>query len=293
MPAFGRFVLFFFLVFLGSCSYFRQHEPYGGDLPVVRHLEPVQRELEAADSVSAHVLLTDIGQVAYGGVDAPLWRLAYRPFQPGLKHALVLSGTHGDEVAGVFYALKLVDTLANSPETYSRWDADIFPIVNPWGWVYGVPFNPKGVDIGSDFATFDSSEARLIRRFLREKQYDLVVDLREDPGATGFSIRQYGLQDNAVAEKIIRRLRASGYAIELDSGAMRLKPKDGIIDVPMWRLKLMRLFRQLTMAGYLRQNVSNTVFTVQTPAVVPLSDRIAMQQIAMETLFTEYGAQEK
>ena len=293
MPALGRFVLFLFLLFLGACSYFRQHQPYAVDRPVVRDLGSVQRELQAADSASAHVLLTEIGQVSYEGFDAPIWRLAYRPFQPGLNHALILSGIHGDEVAGVFYLLKLADTLASSPAAGARWDVDIIPIVNPWGWVTSVPYNPNGVDIGWDFATFDSSEARLIRRFLREKRYDLVIDLREDPGATGFSIWQYGLPDDTAAEKIISRLRASGYSIEHSSVAMFLKPKDGIVDAPMWGLKLMRLFRQLSIAGYIRQNVSHTVLTVQTPAVAPLSDRIAMQQIAVEALFTEYGAPKK
>ncbi len=288
MPAFGRFVLVFFLLFIGACSYFRQHQPYAADLPLVRDLESVRRELQSADAASAHVLLTEIGQVAYGGFDAPLWRLAYRPFQPGLKHALVLSGIRGSEEAGVAYVLKLADALAEAPEMAAGWDLDIVPIVNPWGWAHGVPFNPNGVDIAEDFATFDSSEARIMRRFLREKNYDLAIELREDPDAAGFAIWQYGHETDAAAEKIIRRLRASGYPIEDGSGAMFFGTNGGIVETPLWRLKLMRLFRQLSFAGYIRRNVSRTVVSVRTPASAPLSERIAMQQIAMETLFTEY-----
>ena len=102
------------------------------------------------------------------------------------------------------------------PEAATLYDADILPLANPWGWVHGVGASPNGVDIEWDFANFDSHESRIIRRFLREKRYDLVIDLREDLEATGFYIWQYGLDSSAASERIVGDLRAQGYPIEAD-----------------------------------------------------------------------------
>jgi hypothetical protein len=290
VPAFRGFALLLLSFLIGACSYVRLPEPHRPDRPRVRDLAPVHRELQAADAASAHVLVTEIGQIQHSGYEAPIWRLVYRPFRPGLKRALLLSGIHGDEMAGIDYILKLVDTLARSPAAGAGWDMDIIPIVNPWGWVHSVPYNPRGVDVGWDFAAFNSAEARLIRRFLREKNYDLVVDLREDPAAAGFYIWQYGLKDDTVSRRIISKLQASGYPIEHGAGAMLIQPSNGIIATPMWGLSLMGRFRQLPLGGYIRQNAASAVFTVETPSVLPLAERSAMQQIAVEALFAEYGA---
>ena len=150
--------------------------------------------------------------------------------------------------------------LATSPLSAALYDADILPLVNPWGWVHGVGASPNGVDIEWDFASFDTHESRIVRRFLREKRYDLVIDLREDPEATGFYIWQYGLDATATSERIVGDLRAKGHPIEADVRRLLLKPRNGIIAAPMWGLTLMRLFDQLTLSGYIRQNTSYVVF---------------------------------
>jgi hypothetical protein len=57
----------------------------------------------------------------------------------------------------------------------------------------------------------------------------------------------------------------------------------------MWGLTILRLSRQLTLAGYVRRNVSDLVFAVVTPSQRPLAERVAMQRIAVEMLLSEYG----
>jgi hypothetical protein len=52
-------------------------------------------------------------------------------------------------------------------------------------------------------------------------------------------------------------------------------------------LAFWRLTRQLTIAGYMRRNVSSGVFSIVTPARLPLQDRIAMQRAAVEALLAE------
>jgi predicted deacylase len=206
-----------------------------------------------------------------------------------LKQVLILAGIHGNETAGVSYVAQLIQGLTRPPGPPTTYDMDVIPIVNPWGYVHNLPFNCNGVDIGLDFTDFDSHEARVVRRFLRDKRYDLVLDLREDPEADGFCIWQYGLDDAGASGRMVSRVQAAGYPIAHDTTMMFLKPRNGIVEAPMWGLTFLRLSRRLTVAGYIRRNVSNVVFTVVTPATLPLEDRIAMQRIAVETLLDEYA----
>jgi hypothetical protein len=273
----------------GGCAYLRPTPPEVTGASRVRELASVQETLQAADAASAHLLVTEIGRVEAAGFDAPIWRVAYRPFQADLKQVLVLAGLHGNETAGVDYVLALIRRLGTAAGSSDRYDMDIVPIINPWGWVHDQPNSPSGVDIAKDFSGFDSHEARVIRRFLRAKRYDLVLDLREDARAAGFYLWQYGMDTTRTSARIVDRIRAAGYPLEHDPGRMLLKPRNGIVDAPLWSLRFLRLIRQLSIAGYIRQNVSSSVFTVVTPAALPLADRIAMQQAVVEGLLAEYA----
>jgi hypothetical protein len=274
---------------LWSCSLSRMRQTTDySSYPAVRSIAPIYDQLQAADMASPNVLLTDIGQVSTPGFEALFWRVVYRPFQPGLKRVLVIAGVNGNATAGVEVALGLVRELATPPGPAALYDADILPLSNPWGWVHGVGSSQNGVDIEWDFKNFTSHESRIIKRFLREKRYDLVIDLREDLEATGFYIWQYGLDSTAASERIVGDLRAQGYPIEADIRRLLFKPRGGIIAAPMWGLTLMGLADQLTLSGYIRQNTSSVVYSVVTPTVLPIADRIAMQRIAVATLIAEH-----
>jgi hypothetical protein len=289
MPLLRTAAIFVLVLCGGACSVLQRSQPVGIDAPAVRELGTVRAVLQAEDRASAHLLLTEIGRVVYPGMDAPIWRAAYRPFQADLKQVLVLAGFHGNETAGVEYVLALIERLRSAPGSDTLYDLDIIPMANPWGWVHDRPYTHGGVDIADDFNRFDSKEARIIRRFLRDKRYDLVLDLREDPRATGFYLKQYAIGQIETSVRIIDRLRTAGYPIEDDPDGFLPKPKNGIFDMPWWSLAVMRSVRQLTMAGYIRQNVSSRVFSVVTPANLPLADRIVMQRVAAEELLAEFA----
>jgi len=267
-----------------------EREPAAGESPMVFAPPPgwhYETEIACDAAGSAHLLLTEIGQVAYPGFAAPMWRVAYRPFQAQLKQVLVLAGIHGNETAGVACVLSLIRRLQAARASTARCDMDILPMINPWGWVHDLPYTHGRIDLADDFTRFDSPEARIIRRFLRGKRYDLVLELREDPRASGFYLRRYALEDAGGSSRTVDRIRAAGYPIESNPGGLLLKPKDGIVDVPFWSLALLRSTRQLTVGGYLRQKAGGGVLSVVTPAPLPLADRIAMQQMAVEGLLTE------
>lgn len=290
MPVVRTIAFLTLLLAGGGCAYLRPPPTDGKGASAVRDLTTVRQVLQAADADSAHLLLTQIGRVEAAGLDAPIWRMAYRPFQPDLKQVLVLAGLHGNETAGVECVLALIQRLRAAPGPGTRFDMDILPLVNPWGWVHDRPLTRAGVDIATDFSAFDSQEARVIRRFLREKRYDLVLDLREDPASRGFYLRQYGMDDTGAALRAVERIRAAGHPVEHDPGGVLSNPREGVAATPLWGLKLLRLARRLTIAGYIRQGVSSSVLTVVTPAALPLSERVAMQQAAVETLLADLAA---
>lgn len=255
----------------------------------VRSIDPLVRRLEIADAASAHLHLGEIGRSGPAGMELPAWRVAYRPFEAGLKRILVIAGVRGNEPAGPEAALQLVEDLTRPPDGAAICDMDIIPLVNPWGWIHDRPSGRAGVEIDADFASFDSPEARVIRRFLREKRYDLVIELREDEQARGFGIWQYGSGDRNAADRITQAMRAKGFPIEPDSGRIFFKTRDGVVEAPSWGLTAMRLTRRLSLAGYLRQNVAQLVFSARAPASLPLPERVAMLRLALDGLISEYG----
>ena len=209
-----------------ACSYLRWQPPDKSTYPMVRELASAQQKLRVADEASPHVLLTEIGRVVYEDFESPVWYVVYRPFTPELKRVLILAGIQGDATAGVECLLELIGDLSTSSPVAAAYDLDLLPIVNPWGYVFNLPFNRNGVEIGRDFSTFDSAEARLVRRFLREKQYDLVIDLREDPDAAGFFIWQYGPTEKNASAQVVSRIRSSEFPVESDAGLIMLRPRE-------------------------------------------------------------------
>ncbi|MFO7709815.1 MAG: hypothetical protein R6V84_16745 [Desulfobacterales bacterium] len=278
------------LLAAASCSPWRiAPAPYGDEIKPARALESLQRRLEAADADSVNLLLTDIGRIDYPGFSSVFWRVVYRPFEPGLKRVLIMAGARGNEAGGVECALGVIEALRAAPAPGSLFSADILPVVNAWGWVHDMGRNREKVDIEQDFGSFLSREARIVRRFLRGKRYDLVIDLREDEAAAGFSIRPFAPETTAAAERIVAEIRSRGYPIETRTGGFWHTPRDGVFTAPGWRLALAEWVGELSLPGYARRQVSPAVYAVVAPMALPPSDRVAMLRAALESLIAEHA----
>lgn len=275
--------LFFTILIVCACAS-GHHAPFRGDLQPRRNLSAFEHRLHQAVSTSRNLSIGEIGRVVYPGFEAPVWRVSFRPDGTARYRILFSAGIHGNEPAGIECALRFIESLAQSPENYRDIAFDIIPQVNPWGWVHDIRFNQAGIDINRDFASFDSQEADIIRQSLGKDEFDLMFDLHEDPSARGFYIYQYGLKDWQVAGRIVAAIEGMGYPVEPDVKMVVLKTKNGIIDAPMWGLHYMRLTGQLSITNYYRLYHSHNVFTVETPTVLPLEDRLKMQRTAVEML---------
>ena len=242
--------------------------------------------IRTAVEASAYLSLKEIGKVDYEGFKAPIWCVSFRVEEPAFYRVLINAGIHGNEPAGVAFVLQLVEQLARNPYRQLSIAIDIIPIVNPWGWVHDIRFNRDGIDINRDFSTFDSREARIIADFLEDRHYDLMLDLHEDPYASGFYVYQYGIEDKTIAENLIDTIRNMGYPIEENVSMVILKTENGIIDAPMWGLRYMRITGQLSLSNYYRLNNSRRVYTVETPTSLAMADRMTMHRTAADVLIT-------
>ncbi|UCD81759.1 MAG: M14 family metallocarboxypeptidase [Desulfobacterales bacterium] len=264
------------------------HSPFENDIVPARDLSEIEKRIQRAVSSSPHLLIKNIGHVDYGNFQAPIWCVSFRPQQPISFKILINAGIHGDEPAGVYYAMELMETLAKNPGLYPGTAFDIIPVVNPWGLTHDIRFNQDGIDINRDFTTLHSQEAKIVHTFVGERQWDLMLDLHEDPSASGFYIYQYGQPDKITSEKVVAAVEELGYPIEENVNMVILNTDHGIIDAPMWGLWYMRLTGQLSIANYYRLYNSPHVFTVETPTAPPVENRLSMHRTAVQLLIQEH-----
>jgi len=265
--------------------------PLEEEPPLVRAYDVLVADLETVADSSPQLSSTRLGTVAYGSFAEPLLAMHYEPPasddlapEARVPEILVVAAVHGNEPASAEWAVALVRSLATDPVSAPRARIDVIPVLNPWGWAHDLRFDADGRDINRDFATFSTQEARLVRRFLGERHWDLVLDHHEDPDATGFYLYQYGLDDDRWSREVIEATRAAGIPIEQEVSMVVLTTEDGLIDAPMWGLRYMRTTGPLSLANFARLAKNPRVYTIETPTTLPLEERVAAHHLAYRIL---------
>lgn len=254
------------------------------DTPVVRDISAFYQRLDNAVAPQSFIEVKDLGQVVYGDFKAPikLYSIANRS---GFKHKVFLEGSiHGNEPAGAEALAQFIESLAQNPSLYPDIAFEIVPIVNPWGWSHDIRYNRDGKDIHRDFATMSTQEAKIMSGYLKQNRYDLFVDHHEDPDAAGFYLYQYAMPDQKLSRQIIQSLKADGYQAEQNVNMVILKTDDGLIDAPMWGLWYMSATKQLSLVNYARLYNSDTVYTIESPTVLQMKDRVNIHLKAQEMM---------
>ena len=264
------------------------HKPFKEDIIPARDFSALEKRIQEVVSSSPYLSIKPIGRVVYGKFQAPIWCISFSPRQPASVKILINAGIHGNEPAGVYYAMELMEKLAKNQNHHRNIAIDIIPMVNPWGVTHNIRFNQTGIDVNRDFATLRSQEAKIIQKFVGQRRWDLMLDLHEDPSASGFYIYQYGQSDKITCEKIVAAVEKLGYPIEENVRMLILHTEHGVIDAPMWGLWYMRLTGQLSVANYYRLYNSPHVFTVETPTGLPVEHRLSIQRTAVEMLIQEH-----
>jgi protein MpaA len=122
-------------------------------------------------------------------VNAPRTLLCVELGDHQLPAITIAAGIHGDEPAGPWALLELVESGSlNRAYSYRLW-----PCTNPVGFAAGTRGGADGIDLNRTFGRGGSSpEARAILTSNRDRAFVLSLDLHEDCDARGFYCYEYG-----------------------------------------------------------------------------------------------------
>jgi murein peptide amidase A len=280
----GGLVTCFFLLLCVSCAS-GHRAPYTGTEPAVRDLSGFESALRAAVALSPRASMMDAGSAEDDGQGQPIWLV--RIERPGSsRRALVCAGIHGNEPAGAGFALEAVRSLCADDSLFPDTSFDVVALLSPWAWSRDVRYDRQGIDPNRDFATFASATARAVRALATGRRYDVVLDHHEDPDARGFYLYQYADRDTRPTRALIAAVRGMGFPIEQDVRMVILRTRDGLIEAPRWGLWYMRASRRLSMSNWLRLQGVAKVYTVETPTLLPLEDRLLLHRTAFDALLS-------
>lgn len=275
------------LFWLKPCS--EHHAPFSDDLEAVRDVGDLEKRLLQAAAMASEITTEEIGQVEYGKFRAPVWLASIRPHEETERRILINAGIHGNEPAGTLCLIELIEDLAGNKRDCQKCGLDILLLVNPWGYCHDIRYNRDGRDINRDFSELKSQEAKIVKKFLEGRKYNLCLDLHEDPECRGFYLYQYSMPDETIAAQIVAAVRNMGYEIEPNSTKNFMSLDNGTIRVPMAGVLYMKWSGQLSIGNYYRLNNGDNVYTVETPTGLPLEKRIEIHSTVVNLLIDSYS----
>jgi protein MpaA len=126
----------------------------------------------------------------------------------------IFAGIHGDETAGVFAAVRFLETLASEREIARGYELSIYPLCNPSGFAAGSRHSRSGRDLNREFWTGSQEpEVILLEREIRAARFHGLISLHADDDTPGLYAFALGAQmtEHVVepalraAERILRR----------------------------------------------------------------------------------------
>lgn len=208
----------------------------------------------------------------------------------------VTTGVHGDEPAGPWALLSIVDSGLLS----ERFAYRIWPCTNPSGYRAGTRVNAEGNDINRSFTMEAATpESRAIMTRNAGSRFALALDLHEDFEAEGFYCYEPVVDGSApFSRAILQQMEASGLPIqELDHVFDLGYPTDESRAAHLRTLERgrvlvnaaaeIRFFPGLPLSLHLLRSATRRYVTAETPRRQPWDDRIAMHRIAVVAALTE------
>lgn len=142
-------------------------------------------------------------------VNAPRTLLCAELGDHRLPTVAIAAGVHGDEPAGAWALLEMVESAELDP----RFSYRLWPCTNPTGFDAGTRESGDGIDLNRTFGRGGGSpEARTIVTANRDRKFVLSLDLHEDCDAAGFYCYEYG--GGTIGLAVIAALDAAGIAVD-------------------------------------------------------------------------------
>ncbi|MGA7355247.1 MAG: succinylglutamate desuccinylase/aspartoacylase family protein [Candidatus Cybelea sp.] len=201
---------------------------------------------------------------------------------PRLPRVAIATGLHGDEPAGPWALLELIETNALDPRFAYR----LWPCVNPSGFELQTRENAARIDVNRTFAGAGASpEAAAVLAANSGQHFVLSLDLHEDCDARGFYCYEYG--GGEIGRCVIAALDDAGFPIEPLDGALILA---GPAEDEHYRCERGRAVADAVAEAGAIAGVSYTMalaaaaqhaLTFETPSKYSWRRRLAMQRVAV------------
>ncbi|HTQ31379.1 MAG TPA: succinylglutamate desuccinylase/aspartoacylase family protein [Opitutaceae bacterium] len=188
---------------------------------------------------------------------------------------------HGDEPAGAAALLKLLQTLAGSPDLARNYDLVCYPVCNPTGYEDDTRSNRFGTDLNREFwRDSEQPEVRILEQELRTQAFDGIIALHADDTSEGL----YGYaHDRLLNEQLLApALRAAERLLPRDCRTLidGFAARDGILDDCF----------EGVLAPSPEQKPRPFEIIFETPAPAPVERQAEAAHAALLAILAEYRA---
>lgn len=233
--------------------------------------------------------LSEIGAVERFGLRFPILTVAVGD---GPHSAIILAGTHGDEVAGPLALLEFWEDEASHALT-----EDIrflcMPLINPFGFARGIRGNGV-VDLNRHFERPTAQpENTIVLDFLLRHRAELLVSLHEDVTSPCFYMYESGVRERARFARIVAddvalldAIESQGYAVCGSDHVDGNYNRSGLVVSNPGSVRASR--SGALEPTLLRHGVIRRVVGFETPGRQPLTDRIRQQQLALQHVLRSF-----
>ena len=233
--------------------------------------------------------LADIGAVERFGLRFPILAGSVGN---GPRSAIVLAGTHGDEIAGPLALLHFWEDAANHAFT-ERIRILFLPLINPIGYARGIRGNGI-VDLNRHFERPTAQpENEVVLDFLRQERAELLISLHEDVSAHCFYMYESGVRERALFAQIVAddvalldEIESQGYAVCAGNHVDGNYNRSGLVVSNPGSVRASR--SGALEPTLLRHGVIRRVVGFETPGRPPLTDRIQQQLIALRHVLESF-----
>ena len=230
---------------------------------------------------SSAVAMTEAGSFTVDGHRYGIPAISFYGPQTGVpqKRIGLFALVHGDEPAGAYALLKLLQTLADKPVLAAGYDLVCYPVCNPTGYEDDTRRNRAGFDLNREFWRGSlQPEVLILERELATQGFDGIVALHADDTSEGL----YGYALGRVLNEnlLVPALRASERVLPRNRG--------GVIDgFPAADGVICDCFHGV-LAPPPDQKPRPFEIIFETPGQAALENQVSAAAIALGSILTEY-----
>lgn len=210
----------------------------------------------------------------------------------GPRSAIILAGTHGDEVAGPLALLAFWEAAADHA-ILEGMRILFLPLINPFGFARGIRGNGV-VDLNRHFERPTAQpENKIVLNFLLQHRADLLVSLHEDVSSQCFYMYESGVRERGLFARIVAddvalldTIESQGFAVCDSDRVDGNYNRSGLVVSNPGTVRASR--SGALEPTLLRHGIVRRVVGFETPGRQPLADRICQQQIALRHVLRSF-----